>query len=48
MIHLANVLIYAGVAGLVALFAGPWWGVFVGCVAAVATGLAMVAGRRRQ
>lgn len=48
MIHAANVLIYAGIAVLVGLFAGPWWGGFVAAVAAVAIGLTLVVGSRRQ
>jgi len=38
MIHVANILIYGGLAGLVGLLFGVWWGVLVGCVAAMATG----------
>jgi len=35
----ANVMIYGGVAGLIALFAGAWWGGIAACAALLLVGI---------
>jgi len=44
MIHVANILIYGGVAGLVVCFVGPWWGAVFASVAAVVCGVQFAMG----
>ena len=48
MIHLANLLIYAGLAGFAYLALGPFWGLFAISCALALTGVGIAREARKQ
>lgn len=48
MMHLANILIYSGIAGLVGLTCGWWYGAAVACVGVIGAGVVIATERRSK